>query len=296
MGLPASILARARALLAGEERELDRLLAELGENRAELDRERAEARRARDEAEAARDDHRARAAELHERRQRLLHRMREEVRDLFRDAQARVAGAIHDLQRGGGARDAAHAREQLLAVEADLEQRLAETGAAEPAPEPGAAIDWSSAQPGVAVRVRGRGTGTLVALPDRRGRVTVQLGGARVVLRAEDLDAAPGEPRAAKPRAAFQLERADAGDEPASAMAECDLRGMRVDEALEQVDAALDRALSAGRARVRLIHGHGTGVLREAVRAHLAKAPHVRSHAPGAESEGGNGVTVAVLD
>jgi DNA mismatch repair protein MutS2 len=69
-----------------------------------------------------------------------------------------------------------------------------------------------------------------------------------------------------------------------------------VDEALEQVDAALDRAFTAGRGRVRLIHGHGTGSLREAVRAHLAKAPHVRSHAPGGDGEGGNGVTVAVLE
>jgi DNA mismatch repair protein MutS2 len=297
MGLPAPIVARARALLAGGPRELDRLLVELAASRAELDRERAEARRARDEAEAARDEHRRRADELRERRQRLLHRMREEARELFRDAQARVAGAIHDLQRGGGAPAAAHARERLLAAEAELEARLAEPEPVAPPAEPGGAVDWSRARPGDAVRVRGRGAGTLVSLPDRRGRVTVQLGAARVVLPARELVAEATPPRAAVPPAPVRVERAEETDEaPGGATAECDLRGLRVDEALDRVDAALDRALAAGRARVRLVHGHGTGVLREAVRAHLAKAPHVRSHAPGADHEGGNGVTVAVLD
>lgn len=298
MGLPAPIVARARALLAGEERALDRLLVELAASRAELDRERAEARRARDEAEEARDDHRRRADELRERRQRLLHRMREEAREIFRDAHARVAGAIHELQRGGGAPAAARARERLLAVEAELEARLADPETSEaPQPEPADAVDWSRARPGDAVRVRGRGAGTLVSLPDRRGRVAVQIGAARVVLPAQDLVAGAPEPRAARPPPAVRVERADeADDADTSVTAECDLRGLRVDEALEQVDAALDRAFSAGRARVRLIHGHGTGILREAVRAHLAKAPHVRSHAPGADHEGGNGVTVALLE
>ena len=297
MGLPAPIVARARALLAGEERELDRLLVELAASRVELDRERAEARRTRDEAEAARDDYRLRADELRERRQRLLHRMREEAREIFRDAHARVAGAIHELQRGGGAPAAAHARERLLAAEAELEARLADPGSSEPPPDPGEAVDWSRARPGDAVRVGGRGTGTLVSLPDRRGRVTVQLGAARVVLPAKDLVAGAPESRVARPPPAVRVERADEEDAASTgATAECDLRGLRVDEALEQVDAALDRAFTAGRARVRLIHGHGTGSLREAVRAHLAKAPHVRSHAPGGDGEGGNGVTVAVLN
>ncbi len=297
MGLPAAIVARARALASGEEHELDALLAELSGSRAELDRERAEARRARDEAEAARDDYRLRADELRERRQRLLHRMREEAREIFRDAHARVAGAIHDLQRGGGAPAAAHARERLLAAEAELETRLADPGSSEPPPDPGEAVDWSRARPGDAVRVGARGAGTLVSLPDRRGRVTVQLGAARVVLPALDLVAGAPESRVARPPPAVRVERADEEDDASTgATADCDLRGLRVDEALEQVDAALDRAFTAGRARVRLIHGHGTGVLREAVRAHLAKAPHVRSHGPGDESEGGNGVTVAILE
>jgi DNA mismatch repair protein MutS2 len=76
---------------------------------------------------------------------------------------------------------------------------------------------------------------------------------------------------------------------------ECDLRGLRVDEALERAEAHLHRALGTDVRRVLLIHGHGTGALRSAVRAWLKNARDVASYQPGDPREGGNGVTVVTL-
>lgn len=76
---------------------------------------------------------------------------------------------------------------------------------------------------------------------------------------------------------------------------ELDLRGQRADDALDQMERYLDAAYLAGMPFVRIIHGKGTGKLREAVRQALHNHPHVRRYEGGGEKEGGEGVTVAHL-
>ena len=78
--------------------------------------------------------------------------------------------------------------------------------------------------------------------------------------------------------------------------AELNLIGQRVDDSLDETDRFLDRSLLEGKQAVRIIHGFGTGTLRKAIREHLRKHPAVRSFRPGAENEGGDGATIAVLD
>src|SRR5690606_9603599 len=76
---------------------------------------------------------------------------------------------------------------------------------------------------------------------------------------------------------------------------EIEVRGRRIDEALPEIEEFLDRAARAGRGRVRLVHGKGTGTLRRAVRELLERHPLVTAYEPGGRSEGGEGVTVAYL-
>ncbi len=74
------------------------------------------------------------------------------------------------------------------------------------------------------------------------------------------------------------------------------MRGSRVDEALPEVDRFIDDSLLAHREVVFVIHGHGTGALREAIREHLKLHAAVSRFRPGQEKEGGDGITVAWLD
>jgi len=76
---------------------------------------------------------------------------------------------------------------------------------------------------------------------------------------------------------------------------ELDLRGQRSDEALDALERYLDSAYLAGLPWVRIIHGKGTGKLRQAVREALGLNPHVKSFESGGDKEGGEGVTVAKL-
>jgi DNA mismatch repair protein MutS2 len=74
-----------------------------------------------------------------------------------------------------------------------------------------------------------------------------------------------------------------------------DVRGNRVDDAVAQVDRFVDESLLAGRDAIFVIHGHGTGVLRQAIRTHLKTHQGIDKYRPGEQSEGGDGVTVAFL-
>ena len=76
---------------------------------------------------------------------------------------------------------------------------------------------------------------------------------------------------------------------------EIHLRRLTTDEALLKLDEYLNDAFMAGLARVRVIHGKGTGTLRQAVREQLARHSLVKSHQPGGYGEGGDGVTIVYL-
>ena len=74
--------------------------------------------------------------------------------------------------------------------------------------------------------------------------------------------------------------------------AELKLIGERVEPALDAVDEYLDRAVRSNLPQVRIVHGHGSGRLRQAIREHLRAHPLVATQRPGAPNEGGNGATV----
>jgi len=291
MGMGAAVLARTEELLAREDRQLDAMLRELAANRAALEHEQAQAARLRAETEAVRAEYGRKLERLQERRDAIYTSMRRDLDRAFKDAHDRIGSVVAELQRAGvSTRDAARAREELLALE--REARAAEAASGVEAPTPAIrAIDWNRAKPGDPVQLADGGAATLVALPDRRGRVAVRLGSARVVVAAERVGAAQGAaapPRGAAPRPAPERLRSGGSQR-------CDLRGLRVDEALDRLEAALDEASAGGRDRLDVVHGVGTGALRRAVREHLQTSPYVERFASAAADEGGDGVTLAEL-
>jgi len=83
--------------------------------------------------------------------------------------------------------------------------------------------------------------------------------------------------------------------EPASPLSEVHLRRLTIDEALLKLDQFLNDAFMAGLYQVRVVHGKGTGTLRQAVREELSRHSLVKSYRPGGYGEGGDGVTMVEL-
>lgn len=279
LGLPAEIVEAARSMLTAEDRAAESLLDE-------IHRRREAARQAEREAEAARAEVQALEAEL-SRRLEAIEGERQEVLEAARQQAEREVEALSEEVRALRRRLAAAARpvEELHRIEAEvtaLEGRLRARLPASPA------VIGSSFRVGDRVRLeRLRGEGVITALEGETAEVLV--GRVRVRARLNELvRAGSAAARSTMSKEAVSLPRASA--------LEVDVRGRMVDEALEEVERRLDAAYLAGTPYLRIVHGKGTGRLREAIRRALRQSPYVRSFEAGAEAEGGEGVTFVRLD
>ncbi len=299
MGLADPVVERARELLDREDSRLEALTRGLSELRQELESERIEALRMRAESETVRAAYESRLASLRSAREQALAAMKADLESAFARARAEIAHVVHGLQRGDGAASpergrAANAAQKALGRIRERTASVERAHAEEPAPGPPQEVDLGALVTGVRVEIAGiGGTAVVIEAPDRRGRVAVRIGGVRTVVPAARIARVFAEPTGPeRTPLRISVERANE-DEPSRI--DCDLRGMRVDEAMERADSALQRLLGRGGGRVVFIHGHGTGALRNAIRAWLRLAPGVESFAPGEPREGGNGVTVATI-
>jgi DNA mismatch repair protein MutS2 len=305
LGLPEAIVADARGRLSEGQRAFESTLASIrrqeGEVAEAVDRARAAELRAAEALRAA-DDERRRARRE---RDEAVRTAREEAERLVDGLRRDVAGVRQRLEREtitAPAIDAALGR-----ADATLE-RLPARGpepAPRPSPEPRA---W---RVGDRARSRSGGwEGRIAAIEKSGRRATLEAGAMRVAVAVDDLEpalqvAAAGEASGASARAASGASaRAAAGPSGVGGLqlsraravaSSLDLRGARVDEALEALGRYLDDASLAGLDQVTIIHGLGTGALRDAVRAQAGDHPLVRSLRPGERGEGGDGATIIRL-
>lgn len=301
LGLPAPWLARAEELLGSEHKELRRLLAEVENHRRELaqmhTRLDAEVR----DAEALRERLVEREQELVDEKRAVGKTMKARLEAFRRETRDRLREEVDKLRRRfeeeGGAKPkrnlAARTEETLFRDAPDVE------------PEPPEELPLEVGKP---VRHKRLGwEGELEKL--ERGKAQVSVGGKSLLCKAKDLtgvrpeDASGSKGSQLSSRASRRSRGGGASvrrrvtvdsnvDTPPK---ELHLIGKRVEPALKELDRYLDRALLASMAQVRVVHGHGTGRLRDAVRDHLSGHAAVATHRPGGKGEGGDGATVVDL-
>jgi DNA mismatch repair protein MutS2 len=158
-------------------------------------------------------------------------------------------------------------------------------------------IDWDKVKVGDELMTKNMHQKvTVISLPDKNKKLYVDLGSIKMKIKQDDLaviDNNYKEPNKVNiPGTSFnkfELKR--------YAMSQTlDLRGYRVEEALDEVESYLDKASLANLSPVYIIHGHGTGALKQAVRDFLKTSPYVAKYRPGEDTEGGDGVCVVDIN
>lgn len=294
LGLPAAVLERAEATLPQGERDVAKLLLDLEANEQRLAAEtvRAEARLR--ETETLKAELEARVRDLARREKDAERRARQQARDLLLQARQEVETAIREVREaadaealGEAARAARRRVEEAASRQKERAPREARKGSR---PAAGGAVREVVLEAGVRVRIESLGrTGTVVEVRD--GKAMVEAGSLRMLLPRDDLSVLPAGDQEPKPRqsAGWGGGYAASGSD---AHPEVDLRGLRVDELEMRLGKALDDAILAGLPSFRIIHGKGTGALRERVQELLKHDRRISVYRPGEHFEGGTGVTV----
>ena len=284
LGLPADIMESAQSLLEPQYLRFEDWLNELQGERHQLQVRLEEAERARADTEAARHEARAQLADLELRREDILRAIRSELSEQFdgiRKKLRRAEGALSwSAPPGEAVEEARAALSEVTRETRKLETREAARPRA-PEPQPLSAGDT--------VEVRGLHVrGTIVEMPARGTEAEVAIGKVRLHLDLSRLTRVDDEPEPGPAQVSIDLG-------PALPTVELDLRGYRADEALIKVEEFLDKALRDGLSSVRIIHGRGTGALRNAVRELLRRHPLARSFAAESRERGGDGATIVDL-
>jgi DNA mismatch repair protein MutS2 len=306
-GIPSTVLERAERFLSHEAVTFDKMVEQLAAERRALELAREDAAR---EAEILRDKQRA----LDEEVARLTAKERTAItkegesllasvkraREELRAAQAKLRGnklTEEDVRAAARAIDAvAH----KTSIGGELEPRAVSEGVER------SAIDPAEIKPGMRVYVpRLRAEAEIVEVLGG-GQLRVAAGPLKLSTTVSEVrsvgpvaapagKAAGGDRRDRRGKAAPFDAAADPDVPLQTSENTVDLRGLRAHEATAMAEQFLDRALNAGRKVAFLIHGHGTGALREAVREVLRSSSYVARMRPGEPGEGGDGVTVVWL-
>jgi DNA mismatch repair protein MutS2 len=304
LGLPPALVADARSRLSESQRTFEATLARIREVETETaeakDRTREAELRAGEALRAAADERR----KAQQSRADTELRAREEAARLVADLRSELENARRSLERGaltGPAIDSVLERAEDRLAKAPAPAAPGGRGAA--AKPPAGTVAPPAWRVGDEARSRSGGwTGRIAELDRSKRRATIETGAMRVSVEVTDLEPVEhsgsgasasgngsGVGQAGTNVAELRLSRAR------SVPMSLDLRGARVDEALAALDRYLEDASLAGLAKVTVIHGLGTGALRDAVRTDSAAHPLVRQVRPGERGEGGDGVTVVEL-
>lgn len=291
LGMDQSLLEDARARLQGDSRLLETLLSDLQDKQRRLNDDLTTATVARQAAEQASREAQELLTFLQESARDERQGLKKKLSQEFQRARAAVQATMDDLKRDQKLLKAKEAKARLVELEQAVRREVGESE--EPIP-----VDQLSI--GDAVEVVGLGmTGRLLENPQGKKRVRLKVGEGEILATVASLvgiakSQQSGRPDPAKP-AAVSPRRTSQTLAPEDIQETLDVRGHAADEALDVVVAGLDRAILGGSPFVRIIHGHGTGRLRSALREYLKASPYVVAFRPGDRAEGGDGVTIVEL-
>ena len=295
LGLPAYIIDAAKEQISADDTSFEDVLADLEQSRITIEKEELEIAAHKQEIEKLRQKLREKNLKIDNAKDKILREANEQARQILQDAKDVADEAIIKIQKTGtgtSIQELEKNRDTIRSKIKDTNAKLSlkQTTDKKKSLKPG------QLKKGDSVQITSMGLkGTVSTLPDQKGNMFVQCGIIRSQVHISDLVLLPETPVSHNTlhtrTQSSQMKLAKSYH----ISAEINLLGKTVDEAISALDKYLDDAYLAHLPSVRIVHGKGTGALRNAVQQHLKRTKYVKSYRLGEFGEGDAGVTIAVF-
>lgn len=292
LGLPLSIIERAKEQISQEDETFEDVLSNLEESRKTIESEREELLSYKEEIKTLKEQLEEKQDKLDQRKERIIAEANEEAHRILREAKDYADQTMRIFNKAG--KDSMSAKE-LEKHRSDLRKKMDKAGkkvALKTPQKQKSTLRPQDLSLGDSVKVMSLNVkGTVSSKPDSKGMLFVQMGILRSKVHISDLQLID-EPVITGPA----LTRTGAGkikmNKSASVRTEINLLGKTVDEAISELDKYLDDAYLAHLSSVRIVHGKGTGALRKGVHNYLKRLKYVQDFHLAEFGEGDAGVTI----
>lgn len=290
LGLPSYIIDDAKTRIDSDSEAFEDIISDLEESKLEIEREHLQIKSYKEEIEKLKGELEKKSENLDDRRERILREANEEAQAILQEAKSFADESIREINKlssAGMTKDMEKHRTRLREKLDDTQSRLALKNK-----KPNKELTPKDIKLGDAVKVLSLGVnGHVVGLPNNKGDMYVQMGILRSQINIRDIELID-EPVITGPNLTKTNKGKIKVSKSASVSAEINLIGMTTDEAVAVLDKYLDDAYLAHLPSVRVVHGRGTGALRNAVHKHLKRQKYVKSFRLGVFGEGDTGVTI----
>lgn len=307
LGLPSYIIDSAKDKISEADESFEDVISELESNRVLIEQEKLTIASLKEEIEGLKSDYESRKNKLNEQRERILNEAREEARGILLDAKESADKAIRNFQKYGSIREMEDERIRIRNKLNEVSHgdgsfgtppgRVPKEPSPRPCPRP------SDFKLGESVRIISMNLeGTVSSLPDNKGNLFVQCGIMRMQVGMNDIEfvmtddiTGPGiyhKGKGSSRKESSGYRMGQSLSKSSTISMELNLIGSRVDEAIPKLEKYLDDAYLSHLETVRIVHGKGTGALRNAVWDHLKRIKYVKSYRLAEYGEGDAGVTV----
>ena len=292
LGLDKSITEKARNIVVSTKDPSILVVEKLQETQAKLAHNLEEAENLKETSENLKTEYEESLASLKKDKKKTVKIIKDKFDREMLEAKAEIKEILDELRREKTEKIARRSYARLAMTEQKFKGKLSEFDEKQQYEE----IDWTNVKTGDKLILKElHQPVTVLELPDKNENVSVQMGNFKTKIKCDKL--APYDSAFEKKENVYRpssLEKFELRRTNISST--LDLRGYKVEDALDSLEFYLDKASLANLACVTIIHGHGTGALKSAVRDFLSTSPYVAKFRPGEDAEGGDGVSVVDIN
>ena len=290
LGLPQYIIDDAKSRIDADNEQFEDVLAELEQKKRQIEKDKETISVYKSQIASLKRDYEIKNKTLDEKKDKILSKARDEALDILKEAKETADEAIKNINKYGKSGNMKELEKSRSSVGSKIKKN--QSSASMKSSKQKKTYKPSDFKIGTGVKVLSMNlNGSVVTLPNADGNLTVKMGILNSKVNIKDLEIID-EPDIKAPG----LNRTGSGkikmNKSLNVKMELNLIGKTVDEALFELDKYLDDAYLAHLPQVYIIHGKGTGTLRNAIQTHLKKCPYVKSYRNGEHGEGGAGATV----